>query len=126
MRALIGEVLRFGGVGIAATLVHAGAASLFHVLSPATAELNNVGGFLTAFGVSFAGHATWTFKTGLTGQAAMRFFVIALVGFAASAAMMRFALGAELPVWAAQGLAILVVPPLSFVGAKVWAFRNDA
>ena len=73
--------LRFGLVGVLATLVHTGVAmtalSLLH-----RPLLSNLFGFLAAFGVSFLGHALWTFKLESgRWRAARRFFVVSGCSF---------------------------------------------
>ncbi|MEL7453298.1 MAG: GtrA family protein [Pseudomonadota bacterium] len=122
------ELVRFGIVGLGATGVHASVAGLMHAATGLPADFNNCLGFAAAFGVSLFGHLRWTFRTEAhPGQAARRFFAIAIAGFFASALIMRLALGpAGAALWQAQALAILIVPPVSFLGSKFWAFRGRA
>jgi putative flippase GtrA len=64
MMAAIGQYLRFGGVGLAATASHA---LLFALLIEALgwpALAANLAAFAGALLVSFAGHHCWTFGAG--------------------------------------------------------------
>lgn len=119
---------KFAIIGLLATGTHALVALLslkglgFHPY------LANVTGFLVAFAVSFCGHHFWSFShTRQEGQARrriLRFFIIALAGFALNSGVLTGWL--QLTDWPESiGLlvSIAVVPAISFLFARFWAFR---
>ncbi|WP_420339655.1 GtrA family protein [Roseibium sp.] len=120
---------KFAIVGVAATLTHAGVAAFLLETGLLPPMLANVAGFIIAFGVSFAGHFYWSFshmrleRTAL--RAMLRFFLIAAGGFAVNSGVL--ALWLNLTPWPdLLGLmvAIAVVPALTFVAARFWAFSH--
>jgi putative flippase GtrA len=124
-KADIGQIIRFAIVGIGATLTHMLAAlALLHFLkvSPLT---GNFIGFLVAFVVSFTGHYFWTFsRPGKHRRALLRFFVTALAGFLINT-MVLVALLADGRISETLSLAfaIAVIPAVTFLIGRFWAFR---
>lgn len=124
-----GSAGKFALVGIAATLTHAGIAGALLESGSLTAMAANACGFLVAFAVSFFGHYYWSFSHLRSGDTAikamLRFFVIAVLGFAVNA--LTLTLWLDLTPWPdLLGLmfAIAVVPALTFAGARLWAFSH--
>jgi len=124
-----GKAGRFAIVGGLATLIHT-AVSLgllqFEVLSAFPA---NVAGFLVAFCFSFAGHHFWSFahnrQDARASHRMRRFFVIAVTGFLINSSVLTAWLA--LTPWPDNlGLlvSIAIVPALSFLGARFWAFSS--
>ncbi len=125
LRGTAGEVLRFGVVGVAATAVHYGTAFLsLGLLAPLAA---NTVGFLTAVLVSYAGHSRWTFRrTDRRSTVArfQKFLVTATGGLALSQAVLIVAeASGRVPQALSMLAAVLVVPPTTFLLAKLWVFR---
>jgi putative flippase GtrA len=125
-----GTIIRFGIVGLSAAVVHAGVAVSLLEWAHLPPMLSNIGGFLVAFIVSFTGHNVWSFRSEEdveTGKRMGRFFVLAAAGFllnnGALAALLKFT-----PVPDAVGIiiAIFVVPPLTFIGSRLWAFAEPS
>ncbi len=128
------ELLRFGIVGVLATIVH-------YVVAVAAVELiglvpviANLVAFCCAFPVSFVGHLYWTFRGQTDGHSAQdrrhywgRFFVTALVGLGVSQ-LVVYVLADLLSVHhrIAFAAAILLAPATVFVLSKFWAFRAPA
>lgn len=130
---LLREVLtasRFGIVGLAATAVHAGVALALAVPAILPPLVANTVAFLTAFIVSFAGHHFWSFPqdpgTEKQWRARLpRFFLIALAGFAAnSGALATWLALAPWPDSVGIVLSIGLVPIVTFLGSRLWAFRD--
>ncbi|WP_107991237.1 GtrA family protein [Breoghania corrubedonensis] len=129
----VGEILaasRFGIVGLAATAVHAGVAlglAMPGILPPLVA---NTIAFLTAFAVSFAGHHFWSFPQAPQAKRRWkarlpRFFLIALMGFAAnSGALASWLAFTNWPQSVGILLAIVLVPAVTFLGSRLWAFAD--
>ncbi|MEO9527567.1 GtrA family protein [Roseibium sp.] len=120
---------KFAIVGVLATLTHALVAAGLLQSGILTAFPANICGFLTAFSVSFSGHYFWSFshlrQDGTALKSMTRFLVIAVAGFALNSFVL--ALWLELTPWPdLVGLlvSIAIVPALSFLGARLWAFSH--
>ncbi|WP_417687851.1 GtrA family protein [Roseibium sp.] len=130
VKAETGTAVRFAIVGGVATATHAlVAVALFESgFLPALAA--NVGGFLVAFIVSFLGHHFWSFAAtrneGEAGRRIRRFFILALSGFALNSGVLASWL--QFTAWP-ESLGILfsiaIVPALTFLGARLWAFSSQ-
>jgi putative flippase GtrA len=122
---LSGQIIRFGLVGISAALVQflgvAGFVSFFH-LKPLIA---NCFAFLFAFQVSFLGHTHWTFKAKNSAQTKRKFFVVSSCSFALNQTLYAYLLKySHLHYLLALLIVILIVPGLTFLLSKFWAFRG--
>lgn len=120
---------RFAIVGLAATATHAAVALCLLKFGLLSAFPANICGFLVAFSVSFTGHHLWSFSSlrgdGRTGQRMRRFFVLAIVGFALNSGILAAWL--DFTAWPdALGIlvSIAIVPALTFLGARLWAFSS--
>ncbi|WP_269585299.1 GtrA family protein [Roseibium sp. Sym1] len=120
---------KFAIVGVLATLTHTVVAAGMLQSGTLSAFPANICGFLTAFGVSFCGHYFWSFahlrQQGKALKSMIRFLIIALSGFAVNSFVL--ALWLELTPWPdLLGLlvSIAIVPALSFLGARLWAFSH--
>ena len=124
LRDLVLQGLRFGTVGLWATAVYTLSATIAHAIG-ATPSLANALGYAIATAVSFLGHFYWTFgKSTGHGRALRRFLMVSGSGFLLSAVIMKLAaeiLGA--PFWVALTAIIAVVPAVSWVLGRYWAFR---
>ncbi len=127
MKLPTGEILRFGCIGVAATLTH------FLILSLSVERLGldptiaNGLAFSIALLVTFFGQSFWVFRghDGLGPVVIGRFGVSLLLGLAANMAIMAICtrlLG--LPYQAGFVTGLLVVPVLSYVLNKFWVFRR--
>ena len=119
------RIIRFGMVGVAATLTHiavANAALAFLIVSP---YASSAVGFAVAFAVSYLGHYHFTFaKDSGHGQSLPRFFLVALTGFLGSLLVLKvIAAPGAIPQAVSLTLSILVIPGLTYLAARVWAFR---
>ncbi|WP_136067486.1 GtrA family protein [Modicisalibacter radicis] len=124
MRRLTEELttlVRFGGVGVFATLVHlAVAAAVFWFWASISPFLANVLAFLVAFQVSLWGHRRFTFRRrGHSG----RFFLVAVAGFAANNGILASLLATtSISGLSAVAISTLLVPLVMFLAARLWAF----
>ena len=120
------EVARFATVGVLATLVHSVVTALVFVVTD-MALLANLSGFLIAFLVSATGHVLWTFpNTANRRTAVTRFFVVAAFGFTVSNGLLI----AGSSLWPeatplALAVAVGIVPIISFLLSRFWAFRDQ-
>ncbi len=124
IRDLALQGLRFGTVGIWSTglylLVAAAAAA-----AGVPPQLANAVGYAAGTIMSFLGHFYWTFgRRQNHTQALLRFLAVAGGGFLLSAGLMHMALDwLRAPFWAALALIALVVPALTWLSGRYWAFR---
>ena len=128
LQGLVSEAsitLRFGVVGIAATLTHASVVTAIIEASTLEPRIANAIAFAVAFIVSFNGHFHWTFsKEAPAKRALWRFFVIALAGFGANTIVLSMLLAQNvLPESIAALVSILAVPVTTFLAARLWGFR---
>lgn len=128
----ISELVLFGLVGVAATLVHYVVALWTIGDFGAPVWLANIIAFLIALPVSYFGHAFLTFSAERYGReghvtrtSAIRFFIIAFSGFAAnelSVVILTYQFGVPPRIGI---LATLVfVAGLLFLLSKFWAYRG--
>ncbi|MDV6319650.1 GtrA family protein [Chromohalobacter sp. HP20-39] len=126
MSRLVGEAstaARFGLVGGIATAVHLLVAGvLLGFWSEMSEFAANLMAFLAAFQVSLIGHRRITFRR--RGRA-RRFFLVAALGFALNNGVLA-ALLAVTPLsgFLAVAIATLMVPVLTYLASRFWAFRE--
>lgn len=125
--ATLAQISRFAGVGVLATVVHISVAlSAAHAFA-LTAMAANFAGFCTAFLVSLLGHARYTFRVGRPNATHLRrFLMLSLLSLALSSAITALAsqLGASLT--QTMVCVAIIVPAVSFIGARFWAFTQQA
>lgn len=117
-------MLRFGGVGMAATATHALAyLAALAVLAPQAA---NVVGFACAVLVSWLGHRYVTFRNARetpVSQAGPRFALTTLAGFALNAGWVALTTRVlDLPAPLAVGFIVLATPVLTYLAMRHWVF----
>jgi putative flippase GtrA len=121
---LTGEIGRFAIVGAVATAVHIGAATVFLHSIAHNPLVANLAAFLIAVAVSFLGHYHWSFASRLSKtHAFLRFFAVALIGFAANSALLKALLLLNFSIADVSiSIAALIVPIISFTLSRIWAF----
>jgi len=114
--------------GIAASATHVAvalSAARWLGMAPLTA---NTLAFVVALGVSYLGNAIVTFRVEPWRMGAfIRFAVMSAVAFALNQAIV-YGLTVKLgwPFWASLMVVVAVIPPFTFVLAKLWALAPDA
>jgi len=114
---------RFGLVGTVATAAHLSVAAVLSALWPTLSEfIVNLCGFLVAFQISLIGHRRLTFRR--RGRA-KRFFTLAVLGFVLNNGVLAALLASTriAGFWAIV-IATLTVPLITYVGSRLWAFRE--
>ncbi|WP_428419768.1 GtrA family protein [Methylibium sp.] len=88
-------------------------------------QLANLAGFVLAFGVSYAGHKRYSFRSGARHRDALpRFAVVALSAFSLNGLLYQMLLSAQLlPPEAALALVLLTVAAGTYLASRLWAFR---
>lgn len=125
---MVGQFIRFGGVGGVATLVHVIVAMLMRGslgLSPLQA---NFAGFSSALLLSYVGHAQCTFGIGLSrGSQFLRFLFVALVGLVISSGTV-WILDTELGLdFGISMLTVAVlVPVATYLALRFWVFETTS
>ena len=121
------RIVRFGIVGVAATLTHAlvlWAAVEFGGIRPTFATLL---GFFTAFCVSYLGHYHFTFRSREPHARALPAFAFA-AGSGAVLNALIFSVMTDVfsaPYWHAFAVTVVMVPPVVYVLSKSLAFAPD-
>lgn len=119
--------VRFGVIGIAATVLHIGMVWVLVGSTQLPALLANLIAFLCAFVLSFTGNYIWTFSTpGSPGKAMRRFFLISLGAFLVNSTLLAAILTSG---WLSPRLAAVasasVVPGITFLASRLWGFRHE-
>lgn len=127
MKALLGQMLRFGLVGASGYLVNIAIYALLlhlgsHYVLAATIS------FISAAVSNYILHRHWTFaekQASLQSQAS-RFLVVTVLAYLANIAILHLLISAGHGKLISQALAIVLSVPVSFLGNKLWAFRKPA
>jgi putative flippase GtrA len=111
-------------MGLVTTAVHTSVAVLAHHVGRLPPLAANFTGYAVAVGVSYLANARLTFRQDLGRGQFLRFVTLSLTGLAVSQGIIWllthvFDLRFEL----ALAVAVLAVPPLTFLGARLWVFR---
>ena len=124
MTAMRSQLWRFGIVGIAATLTHILVAIGFVELAGLPVLMANFLAFAAALCVSYGGNHRWTFeRSGAHRRHLPRFVAVATGGLALNQFILwALAIRGGADYRLALGVAVLVVPALSFAVSRAWAF----
>jgi len=126
MRRLIAELLRFGGVGVLATAIHALLYTVaLHFTLP---QVANLIGYLTALAFSYVGHGRFSFADANIAlrhpETLKRFLATSLFGFALNSgfvALSTHVIGKPgVAVWFIVG----ITPAMTYVLLKFWVYRG--
>jgi putative flippase GtrA len=124
LAVLLGQSLRFAAVGLLASAVHYGVA--LTVAATASPYFANLCGYGAAVGLSYFGHRRFTFRVGARAAAHRlrlpRFVATSLSGLLLSQLAYAAAEALDLPEAFGLGVAVLVVPPYTFLLSRFWVF----
>lgn len=120
------EILRFGAVGVIATLVHFGTLLVGVEQAGFSPVLMNGIAFCLAVGVTYFGQSVWVFRNQQRSMPQIvRFGVSVLVGLLGNMAIMAIAVNILHQHYAVGFFtALIVVPAATFVLNKFWVFRR--
>lgn len=118
--------VRFGIVGVAATLTYFVLALLFeHWDVPVF--VGNTLSYVFGFGVSYTGHRSWTFQsTASHGSALPKFLATQTFGLGLNTAIIWVLMRSGLPYILSMPVAIVTVPVAVYLISKFWVFRDPA
>jgi putative flippase GtrA len=119
------RLLKFGSVGIVATLVHYAVATGFAELGDLSMMTANILGWLVGLVVSWYGHRHITFSKAEFGHASPLMFTaisIFAIGVSSGVAYVMHLLDA--PAYIGLLFAIGVIPAITFLGHRVVVFRS--
>ena len=121
---MIGQISRFVGVGVLATLIHLTVALVVSVGLDAAPQAANGAGFLAAVAFSYLGHARLTFRVVPNHRShAPRFVATALTGLGVSAGLTQIiAVWFGAPFIVAMLVVALAVPAATYVLCQLWVF----
>lgn len=116
--------VRFGIVGVAATLTYAVLGLGFeHMGMPVL--MGNFFAYLLAFGVSYMGQSRWTFQSTAQHRATLPKFALTQgIGLLFNSAIIAALIYSGLPYIFAMPVAIVTVPIVVFIICKYWVFRK--
>ncbi len=118
-------VLRFGIVGILATLVHYGTLTSLLSLAGMGPVPSNFIAYVLAVVVSFAGHHYWTYRaSGPVIVSFVKFLGASFAAFLVSTLLLVALLHVQTPKAIAAFLAVAIVPVITFVAFRLWVFRQ--
>lgn len=119
------QLLSFGGVGILATLTHVSIALACAEWFAWGPIASNGLGAAIAFFVSYFGNELLTFGNERSrSESLWRYAATSFAGFLAASAIMAFVQAKGLPSLTYALATVLIVPPLTFLLARIWVFRK--
>lgn len=123
-KALFLQIMRFGIVGVIASLVHFSFVVLFVQLLHWQPLVANIVGFSIGVQVSYWGHRTFTFRdSGATHRVAYPRLVMLQTGnFIANEGLFSLFLALHIPYQLALLMVLAIMPIFTFVISKAWVF----
>jgi putative flippase GtrA len=117
-------LVKYGTVGVAASLLHIASALLFYGAAGMPATLANTMAFLMSFSLSFLGNYRWTFaSTGAESAALSKFFLLSVACFLLNQTLVALAMTlVRLPFGVSVTLATAAAAALGFLGSHRWVF----
>jgi len=118
------KIIRFGFVGILATLMHIIVVTLLTYFTPLHPVIINTLAFAVAFCVSSTGHMIFTFQVHNNQKNSLiKYFFVAVAALILSNILLAFMLKQDFTSqYIAQLTAILSVPIVTYIASRYWAF----
>jgi len=120
------QLAKFCAVGFVGYAVNLGVYALLLNWANLHYRLAATGSFLVAVTNNYTWNRVWTFRhqRGHVGYQGLRFVPVSLVSLGANLLILHLLISAGMGKIVAQGIAIVLVTPLNFVGNKLWSFRR--
>lgn len=124
LRLEVQQVLKFSGVGVAATIAHTVVFALFMESGLVAALLANFIAYLVALAVAYAGHLFWTFQGGDSRQGALyRYLSVSFAGFLFNSVIVWLVVDyAGYAYWYAILGMVVITPSIGYVLMRQWVF----
>jgi putative flippase GtrA len=124
MSSLLAMLVKYGTVGIAASMLHIASALVFYTAAGMPAALANAMAFLLSFAISFMGNYRWTFASTEAKSATLsRFFLLSVACFLLNQTLVVLAMTLiRLPFGVSVTLATLAASVAGFLGSHRWVF----
>ena len=121
---LLGQLFRFGVVGLTAAAFHFAIVVAMVEHAGLQPLLANPFAFVIAFQLSYWGHRKWTFAgtTSLHREAFPRLVAVQTVNFAANETLFYIFLTMNLPYTAALFIVLTIFPLFTFASTRFWVF----
>lgn len=120
----LGQILRFGLVGIVSTLIHGMVASAYLLTGGGSALRANLLGYCAALSWSFTGNLYWVFRfKGRMRDVFPRFLAFSLAALALSLSISAITDRAGLSPYWALATVVLTIPAFSYVTSRFLIFR---
>ena len=122
---MVGQLIRFGGVGGLATLIHVAVAMLLSSIAEVSPLQANFAGFASALMFSYVGHARCTFRAEMNkAPQFLRFIFVALVALATSSGTVLLVdTGLGLDFGIAMAAVAVLVPAVTYLALRFWVFE---
>ena len=124
---MMGQLMRFGVIGVIATVIHVAIALLLHHLIGVSPLWSNAIAFITAWMFSYVGNRVWTFESETRHTRAIpRYFLVSCCGFALNQLIVFVTVSWwGWPFWLALACAVTIVPLISFTASRYWAYGQS-
>jgi dolichol-phosphate mannosyltransferase len=121
------QLATFCAVGLSGYVVNLGVYAPLVELLDASYVTAAVCSFLVAVTNNYVWNRRWTFRhqRGHVAMQGVRFLVVSVVALGANLVCLHALVSVGLPEVAAQALAIVSVTPISFLGNRLWSFRQQ-
>jgi len=121
----IGQLIRFGTVGIVSTLIHFVVATTWVLYGSSSSLEANLFGFSAAFTWSFVGNAYWVFRfNGHLSHAFRRFLMTSLLTLLLSVLISLAVDWTNRSAYWGVALTALTAPMLSYLACRYWVFKD--
>ncbi len=122
---MFNQLIKFGIIGCLAAAVHFSVVVILVSYFAIHPLISNVFAFLIAFNVSYFGHRLWTFNTiqHQFQKTVIKFFIVAVFSFLLNEYLFYIFLNVyHIYYIYSLLLVLLIIPPLTFIMSKLWAF----
>lgn len=117
------QLIRFGGVGVLATLVHTVVALVLIKFISVSATYANVCAFFVAAIVSYTLNALWSFEQRLAADSFFRFLIVGLISLGMIVMVGHFVEQSDYPPEISVLIIACIIPTINFVTHKFWTFK---
>ncbi|MBX2857565.1 MAG: GtrA family protein [Cellvibrionaceae bacterium] len=123
---LLRQLARFALVGIAATLTHYLVSIVCLEQLDWNVYLANLAGYCSAVGLSFVGHAKFTFRAQSSMKVFSKFALVSLAALGLSELLLMMLEAVfDLPHRLAMLLVVATIPVFTFIASRLWVYAGS-